>query len=202
MPARAELAEDLSVALLLALERLSPLERAAFLLHDVFDMDYAAVARGARAQRGRVPPARRPRPRARAARRARASSRPTSRPSKLVDAFAAALATGDVTTLAALLAEDAVFYSDGGGKRQRRAQPDLRSRQDPAVRRSAIDAQARAADRRSSASRINGLPGFVAAHDRRPRDDRVRDRTRGLITAIYGDPQPGQARAPQSIVTP
>ena len=38
------LADDLSVALLLALERLSPLERAAFLLHDVFDMDYAAVA--------------------------------------------------------------------------------------------------------------------------------------------------------------
>src|SRR5262249_17439293 len=40
----APLAEDLSVALLLTLERLSPLERAAFLLHDVFDMDYADVA--------------------------------------------------------------------------------------------------------------------------------------------------------------
>ena len=38
------IAEDLSVALLLTLERLSPLERAAFLLHDVFDMDYADVA--------------------------------------------------------------------------------------------------------------------------------------------------------------
>ena len=38
------LADDLSVALLMALERLSPLERAAFLLHDVFDMDYAGVA--------------------------------------------------------------------------------------------------------------------------------------------------------------
>src|SRR5262249_49185574 len=35
------LADDLSIALLLTLERLSPLERAAFLLHDVFDMDYA-----------------------------------------------------------------------------------------------------------------------------------------------------------------
>jgi hypothetical protein len=39
-----ELAEDLSVALLLALERLSPLERAAFLLHDVFDYSFAQVA--------------------------------------------------------------------------------------------------------------------------------------------------------------
>ncbi|HRD29030.1 MAG TPA: sigma factor-like helix-turn-helix DNA-binding protein, partial [Caulobacter sp.] len=38
-----ERAEDVSVAFLLALERLSPLERAVFLLHDVFDQDYAAV---------------------------------------------------------------------------------------------------------------------------------------------------------------
>src|SRR5215470_3320675 len=37
-------ADDLSLALLLTLERLSPLERAAFLLHDVFDMDYSAIA--------------------------------------------------------------------------------------------------------------------------------------------------------------
>ena len=42
--AQTELAEDLLVALLLALERLSPLERAAFLLHDVFDYSFAQVA--------------------------------------------------------------------------------------------------------------------------------------------------------------
>ena len=42
--AQTELAEDLSVALLLALDRLSPLERAAFLLHDVFDYSFAQVA--------------------------------------------------------------------------------------------------------------------------------------------------------------
>jgi RNA polymerase sigma-70 factor (ECF subfamily) len=42
--AQTELAEDLSIALLLALERLSPLERAAFLLHDVFDYSFAQVA--------------------------------------------------------------------------------------------------------------------------------------------------------------
>src|SRR5258708_17317761 len=43
--AATELADDLSFALLLALDRLSPLERAAFLLHDVFDVQFAAVAR-------------------------------------------------------------------------------------------------------------------------------------------------------------
>jgi RNA polymerase sigma-70 factor (ECF subfamily) len=42
--ARSELADDLSVALLMTLERLSPLERAAFLLHDVFDMNFDAIA--------------------------------------------------------------------------------------------------------------------------------------------------------------
>src|SRR6476620_1755318 len=41
---RAELAEDLSIALLLTLDRLSPLERAAFLLHDVFDFSFKEVA--------------------------------------------------------------------------------------------------------------------------------------------------------------
>ena len=41
---RTELAEDLSIALLLMLERLSPLERAAFLLHDVFDFSFSEVA--------------------------------------------------------------------------------------------------------------------------------------------------------------
>jgi RNA polymerase sigma-70 factor (ECF subfamily) len=41
---QSELAEDLSVALLLALDRLSPLERAAFLLHDVFDFSYSELA--------------------------------------------------------------------------------------------------------------------------------------------------------------
>src|SRR6185369_10055475 len=42
--AQTELAEDLSVALLLALDRLSPLERAAFLLHDVFDYSFSQIA--------------------------------------------------------------------------------------------------------------------------------------------------------------
>src|SRR5262245_30714007 len=43
---RTELADDLSYALLLTLDRLSPLERAAFLLHDVFDFSFSEVANG------------------------------------------------------------------------------------------------------------------------------------------------------------
>ena len=113
------LSDDLSVALLLALERLSPLERAAFLLHDVFDMDYAdvgtaidhsEVACRQLASRAREN-IRQDRPRYRAE---------DSEARKIADAFVVAAATGNVEGFARLLAEDAVFYSDGGGKRRAR----------------------------------------------------------------------------------
>src|SRR6185312_1232826 len=118
----APLAEDLSIALLMVLERLSPLERAAFLLHDIFDMDYAQVARVLE----RSEPACR-----QLAARAREhvqQARPRFDPpdeetDKIVDAVATALTTGDVATLANLLAEDAVFYTDGGGKRRAALNP-------------------------------------------------------------------------------
>src|SRR5262249_58566333 len=111
----APLAEDLSVALLLTLERLSPLERAAFLLHDVFDMDYADVA----AVLERSEAACR-----QLATRAREHVRDT-RPrfaadidaqTKLADAFHAAMTTGDVSRLAPLLPHDGVLYTHSGGK--------------------------------------------------------------------------------------
>lgn len=112
-----ERAEDVSVAFLLALERLSPLERAVFLLHDVFDEDYAAVAETL----GRTEAAVR-----QLASRAREHVQ-TARPRfsisaekavELAQAFLAASARNDVSALSALLAEDAVLVSDGGGKRK------------------------------------------------------------------------------------
>ena len=121
--AQTELAEDLSVALLLALERLSPLERAAFLLHDVFDYSFAQVAEAldrneaacrqlaARARahvrearpRGVVPP-----------RAAAASIDPKHQ--ELVSAFITASRSGDVDQLKRMLASDARLVTDGGGK--------------------------------------------------------------------------------------
>jgi RNA polymerase sigma-70 factor (ECF subfamily) len=112
-----ERAEDVSVAFLLALERLSPLERAVFLLHDVFDEDYAAVAETL----GRSEPAvrqlaARARDHVREARPRFAVS--SERALALAQAFMAASAAGDVGALSAMLAEDAVLVSDGGGKRK------------------------------------------------------------------------------------
>lgn len=110
------LANDLSVALLLALERLSPLERAAFLLHDVFDMDYDAVAAAIDHSEAAC---RQLAARARAHVRLDRPRYPAddTRARELANAFVTAAATGDVHGLAQLLADDAVVYSDGGGIR-------------------------------------------------------------------------------------
>jgi RNA polymerase sigma-70 factor (ECF subfamily) len=117
-----ERAEDVSVAFLLALERLSPLERAVFLLHEAFDADYAAIAKTL----GRSEAACR-----QLAARARAhvqQARPRFQVSdaegaRLVGAFLDAARGGDWSRLASLLAEDAVLVSDGGGKRTAALRP-------------------------------------------------------------------------------
>jgi RNA polymerase sigma-70 factor, ECF subfamily len=117
-----ERAEAVSVAFLMALERLSPLERAVFLLHDVFEADYAAIAETL----GRSEPACR-----QLAARARAHVRdarprfPVSQEhvARLALAFMDAARRNDLTALKDLLAEDAVLISDGGGKRKAALRP-------------------------------------------------------------------------------
>jgi len=121
--AQTELSEDLSVALLLALDRLSPLERAAFLLHDVFDYSFAQVADAlGRNEAACRQLASRARTRVRAARPAGAipargsPSSPDPRHAQLLSAFMNASRSGDVASLTRLLASDARLVSDGGGK--------------------------------------------------------------------------------------
>jgi len=114
--AATELADDLSFALLLALDRLSPLERAAFLLHDVFDRPFAEVAQtldrseaacrqlAARARRG----VRDERP---------APPAPPENHARLLSAFGEAVTSGDISHLASLLRDDAIAITDGGGRK-------------------------------------------------------------------------------------
>lgn len=117
-----ETAQDVSIALMLALERLSPLERAAFILHDVFDMGFGeiAVALGrneaacrqlasrARAQVQRAKP--------RFAVEAKEGAR-------VAAAFFAASRGGDLAALRDLLSDSATLYSDGGGLRPAALRP-------------------------------------------------------------------------------
>jgi len=110
-----DLSDSLSLAFLVVLENLTPVERAVFLLHDVFDFEYASIAEvveksevncrqiAARARR-RVD-ARRPRFAATNAERA-----------TLAERFFAAVETGDLDGLVDLLAADVVTYGDGGGR--------------------------------------------------------------------------------------
>ncbi len=118
-----EMAEDLSVALLLALDRLSPLERAAFLLHDVFDYSFTQVATAlGRNEAACRQLASRARTRVRDARPAgaipaRAGGSPVdAKHAEIVSAFLAASRSGDLATLTQLLASDVRLVADGGGK--------------------------------------------------------------------------------------
>jgi RNA polymerase sigma-70 factor, ECF subfamily len=118
-----ELAEDLSVALLLTLDRLSPLERAAFLLHDVFDFSFGEVATTLeRSEAACRQLAARARAHVRAARpRGTAAPPPHSgeinaKHAQLMSAFLAATRSGDLHGLTRLLASDVRVVTDGGGK--------------------------------------------------------------------------------------
>ncbi len=111
-----ELADDLSFALLLALDRLSPMERAAFLLHDVFDTPFADVARMIDRSEAAC------RQLAARARRAVRDERPTptaapGNHARLLQAFAEAASSGDTSRLAGLLREDAILIADSAGRK-------------------------------------------------------------------------------------
>ncbi len=120
--AQETVSDDLTLTLMMALERLSPLERAAFLLHDVFGVALDEVAE----ELGREPAACR-----KLASRARdhvRDARPRyavspERSAELTRAFCVASRAGDLSSLRELLAEDVVVYSDGGGKRAAATKP-------------------------------------------------------------------------------
>lgn len=113
----------LSLGFLLALQHLSPLERAAFLLHDVFDQGFdeiaKAIGRSSSACRQLASRARQHLRNqgfdASEMGRAPAGVADAARTQALLTAFAEALASGDVEGLARLLAEDVRLLSDGGG---------------------------------------------------------------------------------------
>jgi RNA polymerase sigma-70 factor (ECF subfamily) len=155
-----EYANDLSVALLLTLERLSPLERAAFLLHDVFDMSFEQVGDAL----GREPAACR-----QLASRARSHVRqdkPRFKPSpeeenRVFSAFVGALAGGDLAGLVRILAGDAEFYADGGGKAAAARQPLFGPERVAKFLHGVVRKFYLPHDAQYRVARINGLPGLV-----------------------------------------
>lgn len=114
--------DDITLTLMMALDRLSPLERAAFLLHDVFDVGFDEVGRvldrDAAACRQL---ASRARDHVRSARPRYAVAEDRGR--TIAEAFFQASRSGDMAALQSLLAEDVVMYSDGGGIRNAALNP-------------------------------------------------------------------------------
>ncbi|MEV5830742.1 RNA polymerase sigma-70 factor [Spirillospora sp. NPDC052242] len=117
-----ELADSISMAMMLVLETLGPTERAVFVLREVFDLGYDEIAEAV----GKSPAAvRQIAHRARAhvaARRPRTDVSPAEGRAA-IDAFRRALETGDLQSLVDMLAPDVVLLGDGGGVRQAVVRP-------------------------------------------------------------------------------
>lgn len=156
--------DDVTLPLMLALERLSPLERAVFVLHDVFGVDFEEIAKTI----GRKPATCR-----QLASRARANVRsarpryvlPPEHGLEIASAFFTASRSGDIGELQALLADDATVYTDGGGKAAAPRRPVIG--RDKVTKLFAALAPIFSAhmSRLLHYGLVNGLPGFVSIEE-------------------------------------
>ena len=162
---RAELADSLSLALLVLLERLTPVERAAYLLREVFGYEYAEIA--AVIERTEV----NSRQLVTRARKHLEASRPRFDADEeardaLLERFLAAAEDGDLEALEELLAKDAVLYADSGGKAMAPQEPLVGATL--IARFMAAVAQVRAPSREFERVRVNGQPGRLLRGPREP----------------------------------
>jgi len=184
-----EQADSLSMAFLLVLERLTPVERAVFLLHDVFDYGYDEVSRIVDKSEDNC------RQLAVRARRHVAEEKPrfeTSRQRRdeIADRFFDALGEGDMESLVEILAADVVVYGDGGGK-VRGAWPQPIVGRDRVARLLKGFDKARQIGVTGHRAEINGQPGTMFF-----------DRDGRLINVLTIDVADGVVQTIRSIINP
>src|SRR5262245_20611509 len=212
---RTELAEDLSIALLLTLDRLSPLGRAAFLLHDVFDFSFAEVASALqRSEAACRQLAARARADVRAARPRGAAQPVSTKPrggedgparsgeidakhAQLLSAFMAATQAGDLAAMTELLAADVRIVTDGGGKV--RAALEVNGGADKAARLIAGARRKHAGawwrdDFTMRFAIVNGLPGVIVDSPEGPVQTAAIEIEGGVIRAVYVVRNPDKLR--------
>lgn len=185
--------EDVTLPLMLALERLSPLERAAFLLHDVFGLGFEEVAA---TLQGDPAACRQLASRARTHVR---DARPRFRVEKkrgleLAEAFFTASRSGDVKALGAMLAADVSVHADGGGKRPAAMEPIFGF---DAVMKVHGDLAAQFRENGSTFLRavfINGLPGFITREADGELQTTALEIEDGKVAAIYVVRNPDKLR--------
>jgi len=185
--------EDVTLPLMLALERLSPLERAAFLLHDVFGLSFEEV--GATVQR--APAACR-----QLAARARAHVR-EARPRfqverrrglELAEAFFQASRSGDMKALGAMLAADVSVHADGGGKRPAAMEPIRGFEAVMKVHEQLARLFQESGSELVRIAFVNGLPGFVTREADGELQTTALDIEDGKVSAIYVVRNPDKLR--------
>ena len=185
--------EDVTLPLMLALERLSPLERAAFLLHDVFGVEFEEVA--ATIQRD---PA--------ACRQLAARARTHVREAKprfqvekqrglaLAEAFYAASRSGDMEALRGMLAADVSVHADGGGKRPAATEPVLGFDAVMKLQEYLADWFRQNESKFVRAGFVNGLPGFITLEADGELQTTAFEIEDGKIAAIYVVRNPDKLR--------
>ncbi|MBA4789662.1 MAG: sigma-70 family RNA polymerase sigma factor [Rhizobiales bacterium] len=176
--------DELTLTLMLALERLSPLERAAFLLHDVFGESADAVARTLERDAAAV------RQLASRARRHVQEARPRypvarEEGERIARAFFAASTTGDTAALQAMLAETVVLTSDGGGKVLAFHNPIVGLARALRLFASLTRKQADAPPEFLRPAWIDGLPGYISRERGGIIQTTALEIADGRITAIY-----------------
>ena len=186
---RAEMADSLSLAFLVLLESLSPVERAVFLLREVFGYEYDEIARTvgksepncrqifARARR-RIDEGR---PRFEVSRRQGA---------ELTDRFLAVVGGGDIDAFIDMLAPDVVFYGDGGGKGQSVPAP-IYGRERVARLMRGLGRRAQQLAVAARPVLVNGQPGVVSF-----------DQDGKLVAVMAFDVADGQVQVIRSVVNP
>ncbi len=187
--AHAEMADSLSMEFLKMLESLTPEQRAAFLLHDVFDYPYERVAEIVGTSQGNA------RQLATRARSHVAEGRGRFEASRehgeeLADRFVSAVEDGELADLEAMLAEDVVLRGDGGGKAPALARA-LHGAGRVAKTLSAWGKVARRSDLRFQRVEINGQPGVL-----------TRDSEGGVISVLSLDIAEGRIQGIYGVVNP
>ena len=184
-----ERAESISMAFLVVLQRLRPVERAVFLLHDVFGYGFAEIADIVGKSEDNC------RQLALRARKHVEADRPRFEPDvalreDLARRFFAAVSDGNVGALMQMVSDDAVVYGDGGGKAPQWSKP-IVGRDRVAQLLAGVGARVRDLGGRLALREINGQPGAM-----------VFDREQRLISVFSIDVAGGVVRALRSVINP
>jgi len=185
--------DDVTLPLLMALERLSPLERAAFLLHDVFGLDFAEVASTIDRDQAAC---------RQLASRARAHIRadrprypvPKERGLEIAEAFFAASRDGEMDRLRTLLATDVTVYADGGGKVTAHGPPVEGLENVLQLFEHFAPVFAASPSRLVRYGYINGLPGFVTIEAGGILQTTALQIEDGRVVAVYATRNPDKLR--------